>query len=219
MSTVLTGSAADPTTSPQATCPADTDTGNAASVNGAYQSILNFISWLRTNGALRNMAGGKITNQGTPSSSGDGAVYPVSRSQMAAVGQQVSNSSGTYSTTSDTYADVTNLSVTITTSGRPVILMLVPDGSGNQSSFAVTNSSVAGTFLALRAYRGASVIADVSAVTQAAASASLCYVHGSWMMMDTPAAGTYTYKLQAAVSIITTTTGYMRYLKLVAFEL
>lgn len=48
MSTVLTGAAADPTTSPTATCPADADTGNAASVNGAFQSILNFVAWVRT---------------------------------------------------------------------------------------------------------------------------------------------------------------------------
>ncbi len=56
MSTVLTGSGAtDPTTSPTATAPADTDIGNAASVNGAFQSLLNAVAWLRNNGVFKSL--------------------------------------------------------------------------------------------------------------------------------------------------------------------
>ena len=49
MPTTVTGvaSPSDPGTQPSASCPADTETGNAASVNGAFQTILNAIGWLR----------------------------------------------------------------------------------------------------------------------------------------------------------------------------
>lgn len=84
MPQTLTGVAADPTTSPQATAPLDTDTGNAASVDGAFTSILGFIAWLRSFCALKNMAGGKITNLGAGSTAGDSVNFPVGNSQMAA---------------------------------------------------------------------------------------------------------------------------------------
>jgi len=49
MPLTLTGTAADPTTSPQATGVADGDAGNSAGLfSGPLQPILNFISWLRT---------------------------------------------------------------------------------------------------------------------------------------------------------------------------
>lgn len=53
MSTIITGVAADPTTGPRATVPVDGDAGNAASVGGAFQLAMNFIAWLRTNGAMK----------------------------------------------------------------------------------------------------------------------------------------------------------------------
>lgn len=43
----LTGAAADPTTTPQASCVVDLDTGNAANLNSPIQTILNFIGWVR----------------------------------------------------------------------------------------------------------------------------------------------------------------------------
>ncbi len=48
----LTGSSTDPTTSPQALCVVDGDTGNAADLNSPIQPILNYIAWLRANAAL-----------------------------------------------------------------------------------------------------------------------------------------------------------------------
>jgi hypothetical protein len=69
------------------------------------------------------------------------AIYPITtagiaasagilKSQQAAVGQQVSSSCGTFSTSSGTPVSVTNLSVTLTTTGRPVFIGIQPDGSG-----------------------------------------------------------------------------------------
>jgi len=50
--TTLTGTASDPTTSPQTTGPASGDLISAAPMDNALQPILNFIAWLRTHGAL-----------------------------------------------------------------------------------------------------------------------------------------------------------------------
>lgn len=66
----------------------------------------------------------------------------ITRAMQASVGQQVSLSSAGFTTTSGTYTNVTNCSVSLTTTGRPVIVACVPaDGS-------------AGTFSADRNYDG-----------------------------------------------------------------
>lgn len=75
MSQTLTGTSTDPTTTPSATAVADLDTGNAANLNSLGQACLNFITWLRTNCALRNMSGGKITNLGNGTAVGDAVAF------------------------------------------------------------------------------------------------------------------------------------------------
>ncbi len=57
----------------------------------------------------------------------------ASKSNLPAVGQQISSTCGGFSTASGPYVDVTNLSVTFTTLGRPVILMLIPENPSNDS--------------------------------------------------------------------------------------
>ena len=47
MPSSLTGAAVDPTTSPHATCPVDTDAAVAASVDTPFQLFLNWIAWIR----------------------------------------------------------------------------------------------------------------------------------------------------------------------------
>lgn len=87
----------------------------------------------------------------------------VTRAKLEALGQQVSSSCGAFSTSSATFVDVTNLSKAITTTGRPVMILLKSDGSGNDSfvgpaSTTDTNNAIA-RFLILRdgveIYRGA----------------------------------------------------------------
>ena len=48
------------------------------------------------------------------------AANAVTRAKMEAVGQQISSSSGVFATSSTSFVDVTNLSVSITVTGRPV---------------------------------------------------------------------------------------------------
>lgn len=56
----------------------------------------------------------------------------VTRAKLVAVGQQTSSSCGTFTgSTTSAWTDVTNLTVTVTTTGRPVIVMLQPISTGN----------------------------------------------------------------------------------------
>ena len=54
----------------------------------------------------------------------------LTRSSLPAVGQQVSSACGSFTTISATPVDVTNLTVTITTTGRPVLLMVEAGTTG-----------------------------------------------------------------------------------------
>jgi hypothetical protein len=57
-------------------------------------------------------------------------------------GIALSPSCGVFTSSSSAYVQITNFSVTITTSGRPVMITIVGDGSGstNESYFTTTNS-------------------------------------------------------------------------------
>jgi hypothetical protein len=150
------------------------------------------------------------------------AANAVTRAKMASVGQQVSSSCGAFGTTSTTAVDVTNLSVSITTTGRPVVIALVPDGSdvgriGIEFS-ASSSSGGEGFFKLLEA--GVEIAAW--SMKTAAGSASVTnpelYVPcGSIFFVRPVAAGTYTYKLQAYASSNYQTS--VINCKLVAYEL
>lgn len=100
-------------------------------------------------------------------------------------------SSGSHSETSTDLEDVTNLSAEITTSGRPVEIMLVPDNTSITSPPS-TVSAVGGT-CALAFVRGSTVL-GVERLNTASFPA------GAFRFVDHSApAGTYTYKIQAAV--------------------
>lgn len=66
----------------------------------------------------------------------------VTRPKLAAVGQQISSSSGTSTTTSGTFTTLTNMTVTITTTGRPVMVALQPDGTTNPACSTVGTGTV-----------------------------------------------------------------------------
>ena len=119
----------------------------------------------------------------------------VTRPKLVAVGQQVSGSSGSYGTGSTSPVDVTNLSVTITTTGRPVMLMVqgayIGVTNGNFDTAALANFRLLRggiAFTANYALKTAGDTADTNKEIQVPASLTF---------LDTPAAGTYTYKLQA----------------------
>lgn len=135
----------------------------------------------------------------------NGAVTAAKRSAVA-LGE--SSSCGAFSTTNTSFVGVTNLSAGITTSGRPVMLMLKSDGSGNGSSFR--NDSTNGG--ELRFLRNGAEVGRVFVGGVAFRSAStLHYVDTSL------SAGSYTYTVEARS--ITGAVTQVNYYKLVAFEL
>lgn len=140
----------------------------------------------------------------------------VQRQNLVSVGQQISSASGAANTTSTSFGDVTNMSVTITTTGRPVIIMLVPDGGSTASN--ITNTT--GGPPRFQILRDASVIAVFEvATTTAVGAATTCSV-SAIHHIDVPAAGTYTYKLQfRGVSLGGGVSVTVNNAKLVAFEL
>lgn len=125
----------------------------------------------------------------------------VTKNKLAALGQIVSSSSGSFSTSSvsSTYVDVTNLAVSITTTGRPVKLELLSDSSGSDSLIRVSRSNTQ-AFFSMRFIRASSVIARFTDGLNVAAATSLnkscpptAFHHTDFSVAGTP--GTYAYKV------------------------
>jgi hypothetical protein len=130
-------------------------------------------------------------------------------SSVAAGGVAASSSTGTLTLSAGVEADVSSLSVTITTTGRPVFVGL--------SSASIATSYIkldSGATLTLYPFRDSTKVAAL-ANNNTTANPILIYPGSVWFI-DTPSAGTYTYKvryLNAAAN------GYMESVKLVAYEL
>lgn len=108
----------------------------------------------------------------------------------AAFNYTLSSSCGSYATSSTSYADITNLSVSITTTGRPVCIMTVHDGTAADGYFARLSGA---TGFRLKAVRGATDLGEH--ISQGATGTAILELP-SFRYVDFPAAGTYTYKLQ-----------------------
>lgn len=142
---------------------------------------------------------------------------------VAAGGIATSASSGTQDITSTSFTDVTNQSVTIVTTGRPVMLTLI-DGDPATSGGSYYGTSATSTTAAEAFYRfdrsGTPVTTDGVRVSTIGVSGTLALrlPPSTLSMIDHPSAGTYTYKLQAKGSGGTTSAA-IRSVKLVAYEL
>lgn len=160
----------------------------------------------------------------------------VTRAKLEAVGHQVSSSSGNYSATcaGNSFVDMTNLTVTITTTGRPVMIMTIGDGtSGYSSGFWKKQSTSAATNpLSIALVKDSTEIQRIGFIGELSSSSPFYSMFGNVHFIDTPTAGTYTYKLRAACyvkgndgvgdfsAIDTGVRTYgASYLKLVAYEL
>jgi hypothetical protein len=142
------------------------------------------------------------------------AALSVTRAKQEAVGQQISSSCGNFVVSSTSYIAVTNLSVTITTTGRPVQVGLQADGSVNQS---VISCSYTGGIpdIYVEILRDSTVI---GIYYTSGPSGEFAYVpSGAVQILDTPAAGTYTYSIKAKTNHANQAN--VSYAKLVAFEL
>lgn len=150
-------------------------------------------------------------------------IYGMARASLPTVGQQISSSCGSFSTSAGVFADVTNLSVTITTTGRPVVLSIISDGNGTDTSLLGTWSSgpaltnILSDFIVLR---GATEVARWSLGCGGASSAAIAIYSPppGVVLLDPVGAGTYTYKVQARNNTATTTAS-VGYCKFAAYEL
>jgi hypothetical protein len=126
----------------------------------------------------------------------------ISSSAAIALSKIVSNSvtsssSSTFSTSSATYVDVTNLTASITTTGRPVEIFLI----GDSAQVAYLSASIGSGTQALgrvKLLRGATSVGEQEFLNTSPTGAIATSVPvSSIRFYETPAAGTYTYKLQA----------------------
>lgn len=135
-------------------------------------------------------------------------------------GVAISSSSGSFSTTSASFVDVTNLSVTITTTGRPIRLELIADSSTSAASVQSVDASATSTNSSFRFLRGTTSIAvhAIQISFSSVPSSTIIDLIPSSIInhVDFIAAGTYTYKLQ-----VNSTSASCRVFnsKLVAYEL
>lgn len=133
------------------------------------------------------------------------AANAVTRAKLVAVGQQQSGSIA-FTTASTSYVDITGASITITTTGRPVVLMLIADGSAT-SYVGISLTSPAGfvgrSYAAfIKLVRDATDIQThvISDTAEQTASNVGMQIPASLVYFDVPGAGTYTYKLQGIVN-------------------
>lgn len=146
------------------------------------------------------------------------AAGAVTQAKRASLGQQVSSSSGSYSSTSTSYADVTNLTVSITTTGRPVFIGLISDGSISKMGMEDNGGSTQS--VSVKIVRGSTDIAIYNLRSEA--TTGVIYIPSSSIyMIDVPSAGTYTYKVQGISSAFSGSapTLVVQSAKLVAYEL
>jgi hypothetical protein len=139
----------------------------------------------------------------------------VTKAKLGSLGQQVSSSSGIFSTTSSSATAVTNLSVNITTVGRPVKLELISASTTESSTINSTGNITMINASGYISFRRDGSAVGVYALNQDG-SGQLEAV-GPYSFIDIPSAGTYTYSVYVA-SNGTGTIG-VRNIKLIAYEL
>jgi hypothetical protein len=144
----------------------------------------------------------------------------ITRDVRASIGQQLSSSCGSAVATTS-LADVSNLSCTLTTNGRPVMIQLQADGSTSVGRLLIESLTTGNTgtldIAILRdstivSYQKFEIVNSINGPTISHAIPSSCI----WTI-DSPSAGTYTYKIQAIKS--GTGTMYVQYSKLAVWEL
>lgn len=112
----------------------------------------------------------------------------VSYAKLAAVTTTISSSSGSFSTTSDSYVTVTNQSAAATTTGRPVLISITTTSTDGTAKTNVTNDSNGGIAF-LRIQRNGTTIYE-SIFSRVLASGVQFFFTNT---IDQPAAGSNTY--------------------------
>lgn len=146
----------------------------------------------------------------------------VTKVKLAALGQQISASSGAFTVVGTSFTSVTNLSVTITTTGgRPVFVGCMGD-TGNSSYFGITtNGGGTNAFGEIRIQRNGLTIysSELRAETTSSTNNRLHVPAGSVWHIDAVSSGTYTYVVQIRLGVGTATAMAANFMTLVAYEI
>lgn len=174
------------------------------------QNVQNRIAYQRIFGGWQPML--------VPTRGASFALPIITRQNLPVVNQQVSASSGTFVTASTSYVNVTNLNVTITTTGRPVMLMIQ---SISSAAYIGADRGSASVQFAMRFTRDGNSISSDTQMQSAAAGASSIRIDfpASFSFLDHPEAGTYTYRFQVIATGAGAANIYVQDCRLVAFEL
>lgn len=126
------------------------------------------------------------------------AANGIAYSNLPVANTASSSASGGFTTSSTSFVQPTNLSRSITTSGRPVLVMVQPDGVSSSCGFEVDGAgSVAIGYVSVS--RGASVLGISTISSSVTGSPSITVPPSSIIAFDTPASGTYTYTIKIRV--------------------
>lgn len=123
------------------------------------------------------------------------------------------------------FADLTGLSVTITTMGNPVKLQLIGGSGSAEGQFACDNGTQSQNEIQVRFVKDATNLSIISFKTGTVWSAAtfvdsdMDIGASAFSHIDFPTAGTYTYKVQATETNLSGASCTAQNLKLVAYEL
>lgn len=151
------------------------------------------------------------------------AAGAVTQAKRASLDEVLSSSSGNFTMASTSYTDVTNLScASVVTTGRRVVIALVPDGdTTNVARIAHdetlgASGNLTSTFKLVRDSTDAGLCLIGSRINSGVGGR---WAPGEIVFTDKPAAGTYTYKIQAKMSSAGTNLLTVDYCKLLVYEL
>jgi hypothetical protein len=184
---------------------------------GADTSSVLYSTTARTSKAIRLI--GRLTSNQT--TAGTWAAAPTAVTLMPDNPEPknyvISSSSGSFSTTSASDVDVTNLTATIVTSGRPVIVSIIGDGTSSSSSLEAFKAATTTAQILIKVLRDGAVISH-SIISSGGASGTIsCIIPaGLSLVFDAVSAGKYVYKIQA--STVSTTTANLTRLRLLVYE-
>jgi len=157
----------------------------------------------------------------TGSISPDRLALSVLGTNVPAGGLAVSDSCGWFtSPTPTTPTVVSNFTVSITTSGNPVEVSFVSDGSTNLASFAASTCSGA-PIVQLRLLRDLLLVGDQELYVNGSVAGGVDRIWappGAFKFLDSPPPGPHTYQVQFLVNS-TCSVGSARYIRMLAREL
>lgn len=141
----------------------------------------------------------------------DLAIGAITAANLPAANYVVSSGSGAYTTTSGTYVNPTNLSVSLTTTGRPVVLQLVPSSTTDNASIGFVSGGTVGAFTRFT-QDGTTLPSQVYVAT-----GSTYFPCGAFSVFTVPSSGAHTFEFRIKRSSAGTV--YVTDCKLVAREL